>query len=77
MTTALFSPPCYTGEFATISLTRNCYQVTLWQFGQAKRYTLHEKIFDAVLEVVAGGFNWGSEKMKAMFEEDVIMAGEV
>lgn len=76
MTTALFCPSSYTGEFATISLTRNYYQVTLWQFGQAKRYTLHEKIFDAVLEVVAGGFNWGSEKMKAMFEEDVIMAGE-
>lgn len=76
MKTALFSPSQYTGEFATISLTRNCYQVTLWQFGVAKRYTLHEKMFNAVLEVVAGGFSWGSEKMKTMFEQDVIMAGE-
>lgn len=76
MTTALFCPPKYTGEFATLHYHEaRGWQVTLWSLGRAWRYTPHERIFDAVAEIVNAGFHWANEGMRRTFEEDVIMAG--
>lgn len=75
--TALFTYPRYTGEFATINNQPDRgIVVTLWQFGRPIRYTPHLTMFEAALEVFAGGMIWASEQAKRIFEEDVLMAGE-
>lgn len=76
MTTALFCPPAYDGHFATLHWhdTRG-WQVTLWVFGQPKRYTPHPLISTAVMEILQAGYVWADAKMSKMFEQDVILAG--
>lgn len=77
MTTALFCPDKYTGEFATLHyVEERGWQVTLWQFGKPIRYTPHQSIFEATLEIVSAGFMWASQKMQQIFEQDVLIAGE-
>lgn len=74
--TALFTyPNRYTGQFATINHQPDRgWVVTFWQFGKPLRYTPHTNLFDAALEVFAGGMVWASQKMQSIFEEDVLMA---
>lgn len=75
--TALFTTPRYTGLFATINHQPDRgYVVTLWQCGRPIRYTPHVTMFEATLEVVAGGMGWANEKMQVVFEEDVLIAGD-
>lgn len=77
MNTALFCPPKYNGEFATLHWhdTRG-WQVTLWVFGQPTRYTPHSLMSTAVMEIFKAGFVWANARMQTMFEQDVIIAGE-
>lgn len=73
METLLFSPAKYNGMFATINLvSERGYQVTLWQCGQAIRYTVHDSLIMALFEVIFAGAGWASESMQKLFEEDVI-----
>lgn len=75
MQPALFGPKTYTGEFATLNYQEGRgWVVTLWQFGRPTRYTCHEGIIPAVLEIVSAGAVWANEGMKQVFNEDVILA---
>lgn len=73
--TAVFCPERYTGEFVTLHFQEGRgWQVTLWSLGKAWRYTVHDSIIAATLEIVAAGAVWANEAMRQMFEEDVILA---
>jgi hypothetical protein len=75
--TAVFCPQKYTGEFATIHYQENRgWQVTLWKYGQAKRYSVYDLLSPAILEILQAGFIWANFKMQQIFENDVLLAGE-
>lgn len=78
MNTALFGPARYTGEFVTLHYqeTRG-WQVTLWSLGKAWRYTTHDSICAALKEILSAGAVAASDAMRAYFEQDVILAGEL
>lgn len=77
MFTAVFCPQKYNGEFATIHYQENRgWQVTLWQFGQAIRYSCYDIISPAMLEILQAGFIWANQKMQSIFENDVLLAGD-
>lgn len=75
--TALFCPKQYSGEFATIHFQdERGWQVTLWQCGQPIRYTPHELLSSAILEILEARFVWANWKMQQAFENDVLMSAE-
>jgi hypothetical protein len=76
--TALYGPAkVYNGYFATINfLPSRDYQVTLWEFGRAIRYTSHQCLCAAIAEITASGAIKANTATRSMFEQDVIDAGE-
>jgi len=78
MTPTIFTTRTYTGQFATLNWqpARAAWVVTLWRFGQPRRYTPHNLMSTAVLEILVGGMILASAAMTAIFEQDVILAGK-
>lgn len=71
----LLCPVHYTGEFATISDHRG-KQLTFWWFGKPKWHVTGKDLDDALIHIFSAGWDWATEAMKNVFEQDVIMTGE-
>lgn len=72
--TTLYAPPAYTGEFATIAQLGASFRLTCWQFGRATGHGEFATLSEAVVAVIGLGLAVASEAVKAIFEQDVILA---
>lgn len=75
MRPTLFCPTRYNANFATLEYVdvEWGYKLVIWVCGKAQGHAWYATIYEAVLQIVSQGWQWASEAMKTIFEQDVLM----